>query len=179
MSDHILRTLEDVKAQVAELSAKLREKQKFANALCEMAKIQPAFQIDEESTAINRLGARGDEYYGKTIAVAIREFLDARQAANLGPATVNEIFDALKAGGYHFETASDANSKKSIRICLSKNTALFHKLPNGKYGLKKWYGRIKSQKSATASDSESEGRKVMQAEFGLEVTENEEQAMTG
>jgi hypothetical protein len=61
----------------------------------------------------------------------------------MGPATVKEIYDALKAGGYKFETKNDANAMRNLRISLTKNTSIFHKLPGGEFGLNEWYPKLK------------------------------------
>lgn len=41
-------------------------------------------------------------------------------------------------------------------MSLSKNTAIFHRLPNGMFGLKKWYGEAIEKKKSKKSEAEGE-----------------------
>lgn len=73
-----------------------------------------------------------------------------RRTANLGPATVGEIYDALLAGGYNFESKDTANGKRGLRVSLTKNSSIFHRLPDGKtFGLASWYPKIKENGKAS------------------------------
>lgn len=72
--------------------------------------------------------------------------LERRQTANLGPATVGDIYDALVAGGYKFEAKNDDYAKRGLYQALTKNVAMFHRLPNNMYGLLAWYPNVKAQK---------------------------------
>jgi len=86
---------------------------------------------------------------------AAREYLDMRKTAGGdAPATVREIFDALKGGGFDFKSKDDGNAIIVLRAMLRKNSSMFHKLQNGKYGLRAWYPNLKPPK-ANASDSEN------------------------
>jgi len=176
MAEHILQTLDLVKGQIRDLEAELSEKKRMANSLCELAGAPALYAVTEASEKAALLPSRGDEYYGKTMSPAIRLVLEARQAAGLGPAPVNEIHEALKAGGYQFDAASEANEKKSVRICLTKNSSIFHKLPSGgKYGLLKWYPRVKTPKSTNGNGrDEQEGRATMDKEFGANRANEDE-----
>jgi hypothetical protein len=77
---------------------------------------------------------------------------------------VDEIHQALLAGGYKFEAATEEIAKRGLRISLTKNSHSFHKLPSGLYGLREWYPAIKDTK-AKASDS---GAADQQAEAPLD-----------
>ena len=79
-------------------------------------------------------------------ASAVREILEMRKAGGLGAASVNEIYDMLVTGGFHFDAKDDENAKRSLRISLTKNSALFHRVPNGQYGLLSWYPAVKTPK---------------------------------
>lgn len=90
---------------------------------------------------------RGDKWYGQPLAKAVREYLAMRRAANLGPATIAEIHDALAQGGFVFEAKTEDYAKRGLRQSLSKNTSTFHKLPGtGKFGLTAWYPNAKHEK---------------------------------
>lgn len=94
---------------------------------------------------------RADEFYGQASATAMREILKKRRAAGNGPASVNEVYDTLLAGGFAFETDDVENRKRNLRISLSKNTAVFHRLPDGnRYGLCEWYPDVKTQSDEPA-----------------------------
>jgi hypothetical protein len=58
---------------------------------------------------------------------------------------VNEIFEALVAGGYKAETEEEANAKRGLRIALTKNSQTFYRVPSGAYGLLEWYPNAKPQ----------------------------------
>lgn len=58
-------------------------------------------------------------------------YLAMRRASNSGAATVREIFNALKGGGFAFQAKEDANAQRGLRKSLTKNSATFHKLPVG------------------------------------------------
>jgi hypothetical protein len=89
-----------------------------------------------------------------------------RRAQNLGAATNREIYDSLMAGGYEFDTKSEDIAQQSLRHSLAKNTALFHKLPNGQFGLLSWYPNVKKPKAgaATAADEPEEENEAVTAD---------------
>ena len=104
---------------------------------------------------------RPDQFYGKRLGAAAREYLEMRDAQGIGPAKPREIFEALKVGGYQFGSKDETNQMVVLRTMLRKNPRMFHKLPNGSWGLRSWYGNIKQPKEAgqdpeTASDSEDD-----------------------
>jgi hypothetical protein len=66
-----------------------------------------------------------------------------RKAANLGAASVADIFSTVRKGGFKFDAKDDENAKNTIRMSLRKNSSIFHKLPNGEYGLLTWYPNAK------------------------------------
>lgn len=171
MSEHVIQTLGLIKEQVRTLEAELAEKKRMANHLCEMAECPPAYPVIDSVENLAVLPSRGDEFYGMKLSPAIRQVLEGRQATNLGPATVNEIHSAIKAGGYRFEAASETNEKTSVRVCLTKNSAIFHKLPTGKFGLLKWYPGVKAKPNgngAKGKNDDAAGREKMKDEFGPE-----------
>lgn len=102
------------------------------------------------------LSIQGDQFYGQPLATCIRQILEMRKALKQGPATVNEIFGALVQGNYQFETKNEDNAKRGLRISLTKNTSIFHKLPNGKFGLLDWYPNAKTAKPPRGDTEEEE-----------------------
>lgn len=102
---------------------------------------------------------RPDTFYGKKMGTAAREFLEMRKIAQQGPAKPREVFDALKQGGFQFETKDDNVAMVSLRAMLRKNTVMFHKLPNGAYGLRSWYPNAKVPKAGEEAEAAEEPKK--------------------
>jgi hypothetical protein len=103
------------------------------------------------STAVAALSQiRPDTFYGKKMQTAIREYLEMRKAHGLGPAKPREIYDAITAGGFQFDTKDESVALVGLRALLRKRTAFFHKLPNGTYGLTSWYPDAKKPKPGAA-----------------------------
>lgn len=157
MSDHIKQT-------IAELQTKLREQEdgvaltkRMINDLCKLAGLEPIYA---ESAAESKPGVsviRGDQFYGRGLSTVVREYLEMRRASNLGPAAVSEIHEALVRGGFKFETKNAANAIRGLRQSLTKNSATFHKLPGGEYGLLEWYP---SARRASRDGNEEEATPV-------------------
>lgn len=102
-----------------------------------------------------------DTFYGKKQMTAVREYLEMRRAQGDGPATPREILDALKAGGYLFETKSDDIALVGLRALLRKANNVFHKLPGtGSYGLLSWYPNAKPTRDPEDDEGGSTKRKT-------------------
>jgi hypothetical protein len=160
MSDHLKSTIADLQIKLREQEQAVSKTKSLINQLAEMAGMTALYKLDEESSAMPDLSIRSDQFYGQPQATAVRDILKLRKSQNRGPATVNEIYAALMEGGFAFETKNDENAKRGLRISISKNTALFHKLPNGKIGLLEWYPNAKKSKrpgSTSSTQSESAG----------------------
>lgn len=99
---------------------------------------------------------QSDTFYGKKLQTAVREYLEMRKAANAGPATPREIHEAITQGGYEFDAKSDDIALVGLRAMLRKRTNFFHKLPNGAYGLTKWYPDAKPAKASSSDQSEDD-----------------------
>jgi len=85
------------------------------------------------------------------LTAAIRNYLDQRKSSGLGAATVTEIYKAIKAGGYKFETSNEENQKISVGNALRKTSSIFHRLPTGYFGLLAWYPSAKPKPEAAGS----------------------------
>jgi hypothetical protein len=171
MSEHVLKTIELFQAEIREAEAQLADKRKLVNQLCPRAGIAPLYP-DAEAPGIVT-GIRSDEFYGKPLATAVREVLQKRKAANLGAAAVAEIYDSLKQGGFHFQAKTEEYAKRGLYQSLTKNSATFHKLPNGKYGLLEWYSSVREQRPrngavADVDDEIEDEAAEFQAAFGSE-----------
>lgn len=159
MSDHILKTVEELEKKLKEQISAVATTKRLINQLCEMAGVPARYNdADIEAKSGPSLSIRSDQFYGQPQATCVREILEMRKALNQGPATVNEIYAALVEGGFAFDTKNDENAKRGLRISITKNTALFHKLPNGKIGLLDWYpnAKNKSKKDSASTSSTAE-----------------------
>ena len=163
MSNAVLETIELVKQEIADLERQLNQKKTTVNGLYPLAKIDPIYVIEDQIQVAASAALNGDEYYSKKASTAVRMVLEARKARGSGPATSGEIYDALLAGGYKFDAKNEANAKNSLRVTLSKNSSIFHRLPNKKVGLTKWYN-VKPAKTVL-KEKEEEGVGVMDKEF--------------
>ncbi|HEU0052539.1 MAG TPA: hypothetical protein VFQ39_05150, partial [Longimicrobium sp.] len=133
-----------------------------ANALCQLEGREPVYAEVEQRTERAAYSIRRDQWYGQPLSTAVREYLSMRRASNRGPATVNEIYEALANGGFLFEAKGAENAKRGLRISLRKNSSIFHRLPDGSYGLIEWYPEAKARKDREpeedAEDAEDEVR---------------------
>lgn len=144
MSEHIQKTIDELVVKLAEQESGVRRYKRMINELCDIAGKEKLYANVDESKSASSVNLRGDEYYGKAQATAVREYLDWRKNMGRGPGTIDEIYDALAAGGYQFDTKL---GKRGMSIAIAKNTQTFHKLPNGKIGLMDWYPDVKESKS--------------------------------
>jgi hypothetical protein len=136
---HVEKAIEELVKKVSAQEQELLESKKTINRLCLMVNKQPLYTISEEKTGIADFGElRGDEYYGRPLATVITKILQKRNVKGSGPATIREIYEEMKAGGYQFGAKNDENAMKTVRNNMTKNQK-FHQLPNGKFGLKEWY----------------------------------------
>jgi len=145
--DHILKTIADFEAKLRGAQDEVSRLKRTINDLCGMAGLPARYAIADAETAVASLTTlRSDQFYGRPMATVVREYLELRKASNLDPpANVNEIYDGLVKGGFKFETLNEKNAKDGLRVSLAKNTAVFHKLPNGSWGLVDWYPNAKKR----------------------------------
>jgi hypothetical protein len=163
MDEHWDQTLAAMQNSIQRLERELADEKRAVNSVCKSAK-RPSLYPDVDTAAQASIGSiRRDQWYGQGVSTAIREYLVIRRSANLGPATVNEIYDALVSGGYAFDAKDAENSKRGLRISLTKNTAIFHRLPDGShFGLLEWYPEAKRQKTREDANAENETETVAQ-----------------
>ena len=147
--DHFEQSITALKETLRDQEDKVLETKNLINALSEAAGRGVVYHDTKlkADTAIETI--RSDTFYGKPLNSSIRRVLEMREAANLGPATVRDIYDTLCSGGYVFPRAkTEKNAMDSLRISLGKSSHTFHKLPNGSYGLLSWYPSVKEPKAA-------------------------------
>lgn len=143
--DHepVERTIEMVQNQIRNLENDLAEKRRMVNSLCRLIGREAIYNNVEPSQVGTVL--RSDEFYGKSLTSAARTVLERRDAAGLGAVSVDVLYADLVRGGFQFDAKNDGTAKRSLAISLAKNSYLFHRLPNGDWGLVGWYDRLPSK----------------------------------
>lgn len=159
MSEHLQHTIADLQKQVEVQQSELNETKRVVNRLCKQADLPPFYAETDTQAAIGIGGIRSDQFYGQPLAPCVRTYMEMRRAANLGPPTVNEIFDALKKGNFKFESKNEENARRVVRDSLAKNTLVFHKLPNGCFGLTSWYPAIRDEPDEDESEKPAKAAK--------------------
>src|SRR5947207_6083622 len=146
MNANIQTAIEVLKQRIRSKEEDLVRLKRTVNEMCADAGEAPPYVISSIEGIGNVSSLRRDQFYGETISAAAKSYLEMRKAAGLGAASVNEIYSALKTGGFKFEAKDDVNGKNGLRISLRKNSSLFHRLPEGDYGLIAWYPNAKPPK---------------------------------
>lgn len=141
-SDSLIAKAQKIQALEAEI-AKTKD---FVNQIRAFEGETPLYTETVASMNGSLASMRSDRFYGQPLATAVRDILEMRKVANLGAASINEIYSTLISGGYNFETANEENAKTGLRSALRKNP-VFHKIPgNGQYGLSEWYPKRKKSR---------------------------------
>ena len=136
-----------LQSDLQDIERKAAETKRAINRLCELAGAPAMYAVtDTDSSRPSVTTLRNDQFYGKVMNTAAREYLEMRKAANLGPATPREIYEALVSGGFKFDTKIEVNAITGLRQILRKNSSIFHRLPHGAYGLLAWYPNAKAVK---------------------------------
>jgi hypothetical protein len=147
MRPEFMPAIEALERDLQEQQRKVVETKRTINRLCEVAGGQPRYADLEEQSSPGITSIKADTFYGKVLHTAAREYLEMRRVASIGPASPREIFEALRKGGYQFDTKDDTTAMVGLRAVLRKNSSIFHKLPNGQYGLLSWYPNAKLRRS--------------------------------
>lgn len=158
MSNDYATAIEALERSLKQVERKANDIRSAINTLCEEAGLEPKYsntgRTPEQEAVDTRI--RPDTFYGKKQSTAMRMYLDMRKTQGIGPATPREIFEALKLGGYQFETKNETTALIGMRALLRKNTTTFHRLPNGSYGLLSWYPDAKAAKPDEVDEEEAE-----------------------
>jgi hypothetical protein len=140
---------------IEEAQQKIRTLRAAINALCEQAGLPARYaEADLIAGGAARLTQiQDDTFYGKKQTPAMREYLEMRKAQGLGPAKPREFYEALKAGGYQFDAKDDETAIVGLRALLRTQPQIFHRLPQGTYGLTVWYPDAKKARDEAAGGS--------------------------
>lgn len=144
--DALLEALREQEKQVVSTKTTI-------NNLRRMSGDEPLFADIEQA---GDYAIRPDLFYGKGPVTAAREFLESR---NRIACSQEDILAALEKGGFDFAAQgwSDAGRLRNLAISLSKNSAVFHKLPNGSWGLVTWYDHLPNRRGAAKSEPKDAG----------------------
>lgn len=160
MQNELETAIEALKKVLSEQEKKVCETKTTINNLAQMLGKPPIYSDAGQTSSSPISNIQSDTFYGKTVIVAVREYLEMRKSSGEGPASIKEIFEALKRGGFIFNSKSDSNSMIVLRNAISKASSIFHKLPTGDYGLVKWYDLAKIKRAKgnidVSNDSEVE-----------------------
>lgn len=177
-------TIGSLQSHIRDLEQEIADTKRMVNRLLVRKGQPPAYGDAAISGDVGNIFAiRSDQFYGLALSTAIREYLKMRWAANLGAATVNEIYDALCKGGFAYDTENEENRKRNLRISLTKNSALFHRLKNGThFGLPDWYetipkgeetnGKQKAKKTKGRSKRKEPSQKLLSGPLEHELKES-------
>lgn len=158
MREELKPAIEALQGDLADLERQVAETKQVINRLCVRAGLDPLYPdaIPAASASVGAL--RPDSFYGKSVTTAAREYLEMRRAAGLGPATPREIYEALEKGGYTFEAKDATNAIISVRATVRKSSSIFHRLPNGTYGLLTWYPNARAARPDEVVETRSRSK---------------------
>lgn len=158
MEDKLIGALEALKEKLLEQEATVVETKKMINALMKMVGEDPLFSDIESAQSQSVFSVRPDQYYGKGLITAAREQLERVKRA----CSADEILNAITRGGFDFSTLKwkEKDRLRSLSISLAKNSRIFHRLPNGYFGMLKWYPEVEKagKKQAKKNDQEKKER---------------------
>jgi len=171
MSEHILKTIDDLEAEIKEHEEIILKRRMTINDLCAIAKIPPKYDLSDAMVATNGGASalstiKPDQFYGKAQATAVREALNILKKAGRAPASVETIYELLLQGGYPFETKARESAIQGLGISIGKNSALFVKLNNGLIGVTDWYDSVprSRRKKSNAEDDADAGESQQQTD---------------
>jgi len=162
MSERLKAAIEEIEAQIVAKEAEILAPLKITvNHLCQLIGEPARYQVNGTGASgqpkRNALNWRTDQFFGRPLAQCVTEYFEAREAAGLErPANVDEIHEALAKGGYKFEGTSgnDENTKRGIKISMTKNTAQFTKIGENLFSLKKWYPNARTPRKPNGNGTE-------------------------
>lgn len=180
MREEFRPAIEALQKDLADQERKVIETKTMINKLCELTGDAPMYADVGQASEPTIANIMSDTFYGKSLSAAAREYLEMRRLANLGPTNPREVFEALQQGGFAFDTKDETNAISGVRQTMRKNSAVFHRLPNGEYGLLAWYPKAKKSKSSdddtSTSEQKSEDESETNSENQTNNAENDEQS---
>jgi len=160
MIDNIKKTIEDMQVELRKHEEQVVTTKRLINQLCVYAKMEQMYPDSELEVSSGAVSVQRNSFFGRPLTGCVRDYLEMRKRSNLGAAPLNDIFEALKAGGYDLQTISakgEADQKRGVAISLGKNTVTFIRLPTDDWGLLEWYPNIREKKKKGGGENGSGG----------------------
>jgi hypothetical protein len=158
MSDHILKTIEQARDELRKQEEAVVNTKKFINQLCVFGGMPPEYQdADLQSSIAQAVVVRRNAFFGRPLATCVRDFLEMRRDKPVKEASLDEIVDALKEGGFDLDRISKDkdDARRGVAITLGKNPQ-FIRLPNDDWGLLAWYPNVKRSRGETNGNRNAE-----------------------
>lgn len=133
------------------------EMERSINTLCKEAGYPPRYTDSASSNSIRVTQISDDTFYGMKQTGAMRTYLEMRKTQGLGPANTREIYDALLQGGYQFEAKTPDIAMVGMRALLRTQPLVFHRLPQGTWGLSTWYPDAKKEPKKKTAPAKKAG----------------------
>jgi hypothetical protein len=146
MDEKLNAAVEVLLRKLEEQTRSVLETKKMINSLRQMMGEEPLFGDSElQATSNGDTLVRPDQYYGKPLSTAVRDYLERRKTA----CTAEDILKGIAQGAFDFDALGwePKTRVRSLAITLAKNTAVFHRLPNGTFGLLSWYPEVAKRKA--------------------------------
>jgi len=169
MDETLSAAIDVLLAKLEEQTRATIETKRTINSLRQMMGEEPLFQDEELQTSPADFSpSRPDLYYGKPLATACRDYLERRKRA----CTAEDILKGLEQGGFDFESTGwrEKDRLRSLSISLAKNTAIFHRLPNGTFGLLSWYPEVAKRKGEQEKGPELKIEPIFIEDTGKEAS---------
>lgn len=143
MDDATQQVLAGIQARIQTHLDEIAKLKRTANSVADLIGEGPVY-TDLETETAGLSPARADAYYGKPLATAVREYLEFRRQA----VPAEEIQRGLEKGGFDFDALewNESTRLRALAMSMSKNTPVFHRLPNGMWGLVSWYPEAQKKK---------------------------------
>lgn len=176
--EHIQKTIDQANEKIRQMEVEIISHKKLVNQLCAFAKLEPQYADEAlQAEGAAQLTVKRNSFFGQPLSTCVREFLEMRAKAKLGPASLDDIFGALKTGGFDLDqisVKSDTDQKRGLSIMLGKNSQTFIRLPNDDWGLQEWYPGYKDKRKKKAENGN--GKDEAGEDAGGEPTEPVEPA---
>jgi hypothetical protein len=141
--------IEEIRAKEIELNSLKRAANTFFRSKNEP---EPFNITDPDADTNAPMRFRPDEFYGKGFATAARLYMERRKQAVSG----EDVTKALDQGGFDYDAQGwkKDDRVRIVAMSLAKNTNIFHRLPNGLFGLKEWYPEAIERKKGKKAEAE-------------------------
>jgi hypothetical protein len=152
MSIDLTNAVDSLYAELENLNKRVSEVKKNINSLSALMGKEQPFADSELSSIGNSTNIRPDQFFGKGLATAVKEYLKMRNQA----VPAKEIYEALKSGGFEFTGSKAENIQiRNLTISLSKNSNDFvYVKSSNAYGLWEFYPDKKREKEKKKNNDE-------------------------